>query len=472
VSGGPKPYDLVVIGAGSGGLVAADFAARLGANVALVEGHRIGGDCTWTGCVPSKALLKAARVAHDVRAAGRYGIEAGPPTAHLGRVRDYVQSAIATVYAAESPDVLRQRGIDVVEGHAEFTSAQAISVGGRTLAGRRFLICAGARAAVPPITGLGDVPYLTYEQVFDNDRLPSHLLVLGAGPIGLELALAYRRLGADVTVLGQDVLPCEEPEVRAFVAELLVAEGIRLVLGSAQSARRDGAAIVVESTAGPQRGDLLLVATGRRPNSDRLALEKAGVAVSGAAVVVDRHLRTSQRHIFAAGDVTGGAQFTHYAAWQAFQATRNALLPGSAAGVTDLVPRVTFLDPEIAHVGLGEADARRIHGDHLRVHRKTMATVDRAVADGDTKGFLTIVTGKGDRLIGATAVAARAGELIAELALAMRHKLTLADVAGTIHPYPTWATGLQQLAADVSIERFLSSGAGRLALRLSGFGKR
>ena len=224
-------YDLAVIGAGSAGLVAATFAARIGAKVALVERDRIGGDCTWTGCVPSKALLKAAKVAHEVRRAPDYGIEATVTGVDMARVTAHVKRAIEGAYAAERPSVLAQKGIDVVEGTPEFLDRHTVRVGDRALEARRFLICTGARPAIPAIPGLSDVPYVTYERWFENEHLPAHLLVLGAGPIGLEMALAYRRLGADVSVVGEELLGREEPEVRSFVAEMLRREGVRFLQG-------------------------------------------------------------------------------------------------------------------------------------------------------------------------------------------------------------------------------------------------
>ena len=241
--------NLVIIGAGSGGLTAAGFAARLGAKVALVEKRRIGGDCTWTGCVPSKALLKAARIAHEVRSATQYGIDAGPPVSDMRRVREYVRGAIQQVYQFESPEELQRRGIDVVIGTARFLDAQSIAVNDRTIRAKTFLITTGAHPAVPPISGLDSVPFATYEQIFDNDRLPETMIVVGAGPIGMELAQAYQRLGSKVTVIAEHLLPKEEPEVRDIMQRVLEREGIRFIWGRATSARKDGDAIVVEAGA-------------------------------------------------------------------------------------------------------------------------------------------------------------------------------------------------------------------------------
>lgn len=460
-------FDLVIIGAGSAGLTGAAFAAKLGVRVALIEKHRIGGDCTWTGCVPSKALIKAAKIAHEARSAARFGVDVGPPRTEMARVRQYVRDAVARVYEMERPEELERRGIHVFIGAAELMDAQTVRVGKLELRAGRIVICTGARPSIPPIPGLADVPFFTYETLFDNDRLPEHLVVLGAGPIGLEMAQAHRRLGAEVTVVGQELLPREEPDVRKVVEEALTREGISFVYGKARGARREGGAISLDTSAGEIRGDMLLVATGRRPNVAGMGLEIVGVEHSDKGIVVDAHLRTSVKTIYAAGDVTGGAQFTHLAGWQCFQAVRNALLPGNARGFSSVVPAVTFVDPEVARVGLTEAEAREKHGDTIRVRRWDMAHSDRAVCEGDVDGFIKVVTGADGTILGASIVASRAGEMIAELALAIQHGLSLADLAATIHAYPTWSTAMQQLAADAAVEEFLSSRSGKLSLGLA-----
>jgi pyruvate/2-oxoglutarate dehydrogenase complex dihydrolipoamide dehydrogenase (E3) component len=461
-------YDLAVIGAGSGGLVGASFAAQLGARVVLIEQGRIGGDCTWTGCVPSKALLKAARVAHEVRHSHRFGVDAPPPQVDMKRVAAYVRRAIDTVYEEENPAALAARGIEFLHGATEFTDESHVRVGDRVILAKRFLICTGAQAAVPPIPGLRDIPFLTYETFFENDRLPEHLLVIGSGPIGVELALAYRRLGADVTLIGRELLPREDDDVRAFVTEALRNEGITLIQAAATGTSRNGSDVTVRAGAQGATGDMLLVATGRIPRVDGLALHKANVAHDAMGIQVDRYLRTSAPHIYAAGDVVGGPQYTHYAGWQAFLAVRNALLPGRSNATTDAVPRVTFLDPEVAHVGPGEREARERHGDRLQIHRLELQHADRAITDGEAVGFIKVLTTEKQRLVGATVVAARAGELIAEYALALEQRLTLGEIARTIHPYPTWSTAVQQLASDAASAAFKRSWLGKLASRVSG----
>jgi pyruvate/2-oxoglutarate dehydrogenase complex dihydrolipoamide dehydrogenase (E3) component len=460
-------YDLVVIGAGSGGLVAARFAAQLGARVALAEKNRIGGDCTWTGCVPSKALLKAAKVAHEVRTASQYGVIASAPAVDMAQVRLYVRNAIQAVYQFETPEQLQAEGVDVILGTAEFVDATTIRIGDRVVRSKTVLLTTGARPLMPLIAGLNDVPYATYENIFDNELLPRVMIVVGGGPVGIELAQAYRRLGSEVTVVAERILPKEDSDVQQLMRSLLEREGIQFVLEHAKSAGKDGSSIVISTEHQEARGNLLLIAAGRKPMVDGLELEKAGIQYSLRGIPVDDRLRTNVKHIYAAGDVTGGYQFTHYAGWQAFQAVRNALLPGSSSGVTDLVPRVTFTDPEVAHVGLSEQQATSQFGNGIRIHRWDMTRVDRAVCENDTSGFMKIITKEDGAIVGATVVAARAGETIVELIIAMKEKLKIKELAGDIHPYPTYSTVVQQIAADITVENLLAGVSGRLIRGLS-----
>jgi pyruvate/2-oxoglutarate dehydrogenase complex dihydrolipoamide dehydrogenase (E3) component len=461
-------YDLIIIGAGSGGLTAAGFAAQLGAKVALVEKHRVGGDCTWTGCVPSKALLKAAKIAHEARVASHYGIFTEAPKTDMAKVRDYVRSTIQQVYQHEAPDELEQQGIDVVLATASFLDANTIQAGERRLKAKTFLLCTGAHPFIPPIAGLNEVPFITYEQIFDNDKLPATMIVIGAGPIGLEMAQAYQRLGAQVTVVGDRLLPKEEIEVQEVMSKVFVREGMQFVWGKAVSANQDGAEIVVKTAQGGEaRGELLLVASGRKPTVKGLDLEKAGVTFSDKGVPVDDQLRTNVKNIYAAGDVIGGYQFTHFAGWQAFQAVRNALLPGSSSGFTDIVPWVTFTDPEVAHVGMTEAQARAKFNDNVKVNRWEMNKADRAVCENDVDGFIKVVSKKDGTILGATMVAGRAGEAITEFIVAIKNNLKVADLAGAIHAYPTYSTAVQQLAAGVAIDNLLSGTTGKVIRGLS-----
>ena len=461
-------YDLVVIGAGSGGLTAAQFAARLGAKVALVEKERIGGDCTWTGCVPSKALLKAAKVAYEVRTAAHYGIYTDSPEVDMAKVHAYVQQAIAAVYQSETPQQLTDKGLDVVMGAAHFLDSHVIQVGERTLSAKKFIIATGAQPFIPPVPGISEVPYVTYRQIFDNEQLPRRLLVLGAGPVGVEIAQAYRRLGAQVTLIGSSLLPREEPEVAEVMGRVFAREGMQFIQGRVTAARREEAEIILTVREQEFRGDMLLLAAGRAPNVTGLDLERAGVIYSPQGILVDSQLRTNVKHIYAAGDcVQGNDQFTHLAGWQAFQAARNALLPGSSRGFSNVVPWTTFTDPEVAHVGLTEAQARDKYGDTVRVALREMDRVDRAVCENDQDGFIKVVHTKDGALLGATIVAERAGEAITEFVLALHHGLKLADLAEAIHVYPTYSAGVQQLAAQVATDSFLDSWLGRVVQMLT-----
>jgi pyruvate/2-oxoglutarate dehydrogenase complex dihydrolipoamide dehydrogenase (E3) component len=460
-------YDLVVIGAGSGGLVGARFAAQLGAKVALIEKNRIGGDCTWTGCVPSKALIKAAKVAHEVRTAAGYGICTTAPTADMSAVREYVRGAMHAVYEFETPETLAREKVNVIFGAPEFLNATTINIGERMVHSKSFLLTTGARPFIPPILGLNSVPFITYEQIFENDTLPKRMIVLGGGPIGMEMAQAYQRLGSQVTVITNSVLPKEDAEVQKLMQSVLEREGVRFILEPARSARCHENVIFIITDTQEVEGDLLLVAVGRKPNLDGLQLDKAGVRYSANGIQVDDHLRTSVKHIYAAGDVTGSYQFTHYAGWQAFQAVRNALLPGSSSGMSNLVPWVTFTDPEVAHIGATEKQARSEHGNHIEVHRWEMAKVDRAVCENDVSGFLKIITKPDGEILGATIVGARAGEAILELIVATKQGMKIGDLAGPIHPYPTYSTAVQQMAAEIAVEQLLSGTSGRLVRGLS-----
>jgi pyruvate/2-oxoglutarate dehydrogenase complex dihydrolipoamide dehydrogenase (E3) component len=443
-------YDLVVIGAGPAGLSAAGFAARLGARVALVERARVGGDCTWTGCVPSKALLHAAGLAWRARQLGAIGLPPVEGRADLAAVLRQVRAAIGRVYAHETPEALARQGIEILHGRAAFVGPRSVEVDGRRLEARRFIVCPGAAPAIPPLVGLAETPYLTYLDVFDLATLPERLLVLGGGPVGVELAQAFRRLGSAVTVLEQDrrLLPQADPDASTALAERFAGEGIDVRLGARVERverARDGVAVHV---AGARvEGDALLVAVGRRPALDGLGLERAGVAYSPRGIVVDERLRTTNHHVYACGDAIGGPQFTHSAAWQGYVAARNALLPGAIQGQSDVVPWVVFTDPEIAHVGLTALDARA-RWTAVQMTRWPLERVDRAQTAGERTGFVKLVSRSDGRLVGATVVSPSAGELVNELALAIRRKLTLRDLATTIHAYPTYGFAIQQASAE------------------------
>jgi pyruvate/2-oxoglutarate dehydrogenase complex dihydrolipoamide dehydrogenase (E3) component len=464
----PTDYDLAIIGAGSAGLTAARFAARLGRRVALIEANRVGGDCTWTGCVPSKALLHAGKVAHTVRQSGEYGIRAGEPEIDFSRVLARIRHVIEQIYAAESPDALRTEGIDVIEGRAEFEDARSVSVGNRSISAKHFLICTGASPFVPPIPGLAETPYLTDESFWELEELPARLIVIGGGPIGCELAQACQRLGSRVTLVEalDRLLPNDDPEAAQIVADALARDGVDLRLGApVESVRSVGSGnILVRAGDEDLAGDGLLVAVGRRPNVDGMGLEKAGVEYSRTGITVDDYLRTNARNIYAAGDCIGGFQFTHYAGYQGAMAVRNMLLPGRSKARPAHPPWATFTDPEVAHVGYTEEQARERYGDAIRTATLPMGSIDRAVADGAAAGFIKVVHRNKGIVLGATVVGRNAAEALQGWAVAFERGLSMGEVARAMQAYPSLGTGNQQVAWDAYLDRLTSGFTGR-ALR-------
>ncbi len=460
-----QDYNLVVIGAGSAGPTAAGFAAQLGQRVALVEKDRIGGDCTWTGCIPSKTLLKSARVAHLMRTADRYGIRATAPTIDFGAVMYHVHQVVAEVYQSETPEALRAQGMEVFLGSAHFTDPHTIGVDGTTLTARRILLATGARPLIPPIAGLNAVDYLTYENIWDLKARPRHLLVVGGGPIGCELAQAFRRLGAEVTLIeaASRILLQDEPEASELLSRELTADGIDVLLNSpVEHARQDVDGVHLTAGGKELVGDSVLVAVGRRPSVAGLALEQAGVEYGPQGIQVDQQLRTSQRHIYAAGDCIGGYQFTHYAGWQGFMAVRNALLPGTTRAVLDLVPWATFTDPEVAHAGLTEVQARERFGNRVEVSQWPMQQVDRALTEGDESGFIKLVHQRDGTLLGVTIVNQRAGEMIHEWILALDQRMKIADLVNSLHIDPTYSMGSLQLASQLRLAQLLAGTSGNI----------
>lgn len=458
-------YDVIVIGGGAAGLTASIFNGEGGRKVALIERERLGGDCTWTGCVPSKALLKVAKVAHSIRTAERYGIQgAGAPVVDLAVVRAHIRRIIDEIYAHETPEAVAARGVEVVLGEARFIDAHTIAVGGRQMRAKKFVIATGGRAAIPPVPGLADVPYRTNHTIFDNERLPRHLLVLGAGPIGMELGQAYARLGAQVTIIGEQIMPRDEPEAVAVLKRVFAAEGIRLIEHTVTAAAMRGDEIALTLSDGRVVcGDLLLVAAGRAPNIEALDLERAGVVYSAQGIPVNARTQTNIPHIYAIGDVTTGPKFTHYAGFQGMAAGRNTLLPvATATGHDALVPWVTFTAPEVAHAGLTEAAARQQYGDAVKVYTMPLTLGDRTMAEDDTEGFVKLVyRGSGD-LLGATVVCDRAGEMIMEYELVIRKKLSLRAVTGLMHPYPTYMDVAKKALSQLSLHELLTSRTGRI----------
>ncbi|HEX9016805.1 MAG TPA: FAD-dependent oxidoreductase [Chloroflexota bacterium] len=460
-----ESYDLVVVGGGSAGLTGAGLALQFGARVALVERGRLGGDCTWTGCVPSKTLLKSAKVAHQMKTASRYGLQPADVAIDLKQVMAHVKAVVEEVYQEETPGSLRADGAAVYLGMPHFLDPHTLAVGETTIEGNHFLIAAGAHPIVPSIPGLKETGYLTYETIWDLEELPEGLLVLGGGPQGCEFAQAFARLGSRVTMVTRSkrLLPRDEPEASAVLARVFASEGIELLLGaSADHVRRDEKWVHVAAGGKEAHGSELLVATGRHPNVEGLDLKKAGVAFTAGGIRVDEKLRTSQGHIYAAGDCTGGPQFTHYAGWQAAMAVRNALLPGATKGMLAHVPWTTFTEPEVAHVGLTRSQARQQFGDDVMTCNWPMDRVDRARTDGETAGFLQLVHKRDGTLLGASVVAERAGETIQEWVVALDRGLKVGELSNVLHVYPTYATAGMQAAADVRVSRLMSGTSGKV----------
>jgi pyruvate/2-oxoglutarate dehydrogenase complex dihydrolipoamide dehydrogenase (E3) component len=350
----------------------------------------------------------------------------------------------------------------VIEGAGRFADARTIMVGHQLVRAKTFLITTGSRPQIPSIAGLNEIPFMTYEQIFDNDRLPRAMIVVGGGPIGMEMAQAYQRLGAQVTIVADRLLPKDEPEAREVMRCVFEREGVRFVWGRAKSASKEADEIIVRTDCEEARGDLLLIASGRKPTLADLDLEKAGVNYSERGIPVDHQLRTNVKTIYAAGDVAGGHQFTHFAGWQAFQAARNALLPGSSSGHPDLVPWVTFTDPEVAHVGLTEEQALAKFEENIRVGRWDMSRTDRAICEDDRDGFIKVIAKRNGALVGATVVNSRAGETITEIIVGINQSMKVSDLAGAIHAYPTCSTAVQQLAAELAIGGTLSGASGKV----------
>lgn len=460
-------FDFAILGAGASGLIAADFALKLGARVVMIEKDRIGGDCTWSGCVPSKSLIKAASVANAVRQAGRFGVGAEATPTDMPQVRAWLNSTIEHIYAPTTPEALRAKGMEVLLSLASFADAHTILVGERRITAGKVLINTGAEPRIPAIAGLHEVPYLTYRQIFQNDRLPQRLIVVGGGPVGCEIAQSYRRLGAEVSLIAEALLPNEEPEAAAVLASVFAEVGLEWVRGRATDVSHSGDLFTLTTSAGEVRGDMLLTATGRAPFVEGLELERAGVRYTAQGIETDAHLRTSARNIYAAGDVLGGPQYSHLAGWQGFQATRNALLPGKSLGTPRAMPRVTFTSPEVARVGLTEQQARRKYGDKLQAGTLALTRIDRAVSEDDTQGFLKLLALPDGRILGGTFVGERASEAITEVVVAIDRGIRLQHLAGVVHPYPTYAIGLQFLATDMTMQRTFASTKGNILRAVS-----
>jgi len=453
-------FDMIVIGGGAAGLTASAVAASLGARTLMLERRRLGGDCTWTGCVPSKTLLKVAKVAHQIRHASRYGLEDQEPKFDFAAMMQRLRAVRAGVYDdADRPELYEAMGVEVRHGEAAFVDAHTLEVanadGKARVTGRYIVIAAGAGAWIPPIDGLPDLPYLTNETLFEIDRLPRRLVIVGGGPIGTEMAQAFCRLGAEVTVISDTdrILPRDDAELAALLQQSLVAEGVRYEMQAqvrcvSRAQEEIAVELARENASGSRtvRADGILLATGRRANLSALNLDAAGIAHTGRGISVDAHCRTNVRHIYAVGDVTGRYQFTHMSEHMAKVAVTNALLKLPMKIDARHVPWTTFTDPELAHVGAGEAELQR-RGLRYAVYRFPYRKLDRALTEAETTGLIKVYARPWNgKILGAEILGTNAGELISEFAVAMRAGIGLRQIADTIHPYPSYGLGARRAA--------------------------
>jgi pyruvate/2-oxoglutarate dehydrogenase complex dihydrolipoamide dehydrogenase (E3) component len=467
-------YDLVILGGGSAGLTAAKVGRFFAKQVALVDKERLGGDCLYYGCVPSKALIKAARVMHEVQTSARWGLQLSGLDVTLGAVNGRVQSAIQDVARIDSKENLNKMGVDVFLAGDEgggFVDEHTIDLGERRLTAKYVLICTGSRAAKADVPGLAQAGYLTNEDIFDLQNLPKRLCVIGGGPIGVEMAQAFRRLGSEVTVLqrGPHLIPRDDADMVAILERAFADERIAVCYDTEPAAVRveNGEKVIALKGAneGELRADDILVAVGRTPNIEMLKLENAGIRSTPRGIPVNDKLQTNVSHIYAAGEVVGGMQFTHFAGYQAAQATRNLFLPLKLKFEPGVVPWVTFTDPEIGHAGLTEEEARK-SGKECNVVKFPYAELERAVTDQDPVGLMKFIIDGKRRVIGCHIAGNAAGEMINEVTLAMNNDLTVDKLIGSIHAYPTYSFGIpvalydfvlnEEPAAVAKVGRFLS----------------
>jgi pyruvate/2-oxoglutarate dehydrogenase complex dihydrolipoamide dehydrogenase (E3) component len=466
-------HDIIIVGGGTAGLVTAAGAAALGAKAALIERAALGGECLWTGCVPSKALIAFARKYRDGGGGTGDGSPHYPspvprPPSPWPQAVAWLRSARDRIAPHDSPERFRSLGVDVLLSPARLAGPERVEINDRVLRARRIVLAMGSGLATPPIPGLAAAGFLTHVTALDQTRIPPHIAILGAGPTGMEFAQTYRRLGAAVTVLemAAEVLPKEDPEAGRCIRACLEAEGIAVLTGfHATEVQRDGTSKVVIAEDGRRvAADELFVATGRRPNARDAEPERAGVELDDGAVRVSPRLETTARGVWAAGDVTGGPQFTPVAEHMAKVVVQNALTPIPTKADYRVVPSVTFTDPELARVGL-TLDEAVTAGERAEVHRAEFSDLDRAIVEGATAGFCKVVTRKNGTILGATIVGRGAGELIMELALAMRHGIPLGRLARAIHPYPTMGEIVKRTADSWYRTRYGATSRGRLLRR-------
>jgi len=453
-----QTYDLIVLGGGSAGLVGAKLAKGLGKSVLLVEKRYLGGDCTWYGCVPSKTLLKAASVAKHIQDADNYGIKGSFDNADS--VFEHVRDVRAGVYSGETPEVFQKEGIDVITGEAVFENENSIKLNGNIYAAKKILIATGSSAFVPPINGMEDVKYLTNESVFEIEKSPESITVLGGGPIGIEIAFAFNRLGVNVNVVekGERILPNDDSELTGILQKTMEDEGINFYLktevkevkkengGIQCTVQRNGESFYISS-------EQLLVATGRKPNISRLNLENAGVGFDKEGIKVNKQLQTDNKNIYAAGDVVAPYKFTHLAENHAIIAAQNMFLPVKKSINYKTLGWCTYTEPELAKTGLSAAEAKQKYGENFLTFKFPFDTLDRAVTDGTNTGLAKIFTDKSYKILGATILSERAGEIAAAVQVAMDNNVPLYKLDRIIFTYPTYSQCLKYLARAAYIHK-------------------
>ena len=462
-----EQYDVIVIGGGTAGLITASGCARLGRRVALIEREKLGGDCLWTGCVPTKALVASARLVHQMRHADAFGLERYEARVTPKAIMESMRAARHAVEPHDDPEKFRKLGIDVIFGGAKLASRSEVDVDGRRLAAKDIVIATGSRTAVPPVDGLAEHGFLDHVTFLAQDDFPRSLLILGGGAIGIEFAQLFRRFGCQVIVVEMldEILNKEDGEVIAAVRHILAEEGIEIHTGwAAKSVRVEGGKkqVRIENKLGETREmavDGIFVASGRRGNTEDLGLEAAGVKLNRSFVVADKYLATSVPRIWACGDVHGGLQFTHVAEREAWKLVRNILFPGRSPMDYADIPWAIYTDPEIAHIGMTEAEAKTAIGEaNVRVYRLPMADIDRAIVDRATSGLIKLVCDRKGRILGGHLLSTNAATLIAPVVLARKKGLRVNELAELTSPYPSLADALHYTAA----QRFSEIGEGWL----------
>ena len=455
----PITTDICVIGAGSGGLSVAAGAVQMGAAVVLIEKDKMGGDCLNTGCVPSKALLAAGKHAQAFRTSGPFGIKPATPNIDFAAAMAHVREVIQGIEPHDSVERFESLGVNVIKGAARFTSRNEVAVGERRIRAKRFVIATGSRATVPPIPGIDDTDYLTNETLFENSACPDHLIIVGGGPIGIEMAQAHYRLGVKVTVLERmRALPNDDPDLAAIVVKALLDEGvsIREEVNIASVSGKTGDVRVTLQDGEEIRGSHLLMATGRAPGVADLGLDEAGIQYSRSGVEVDSRLRTTNKRVFAIGDAKGGLMFTHLAGYDAGIVIRNILFKLPTKANYSAIPWVTYTDPELSQVGLTEAQAKEQYGDAIKVVQWEYAENDRARAERITSGLIKVVAGKRGKILGAGIAGTGAGEIIQPWQIAVAKGYKMADMAGIISPYPTLSEISKRAAGSYFADRLFS----------------